>query len=274
VSIVERGTIAVRLAVGSAAGQNVSDAWLQTVRMLDATSDRRCFHLMTHIARPTDEDPLIRAAADDLQRDLGCYPIDTVANTIFPAALAEQSDDERELTSRYKALFPTLQRLDAHCARGTYFHRLIAYPAPGEERNQLADTIRKLRQEFAAPGPKSARYELNVESVVDGIEATESSAGTSAMVYAAGRDNSPMSFPCLSFCSFQLDRDTVHMMAIYRSQYLIQRGYGNYLGLGRLLGYICRRTGLTPGQLTVVAGYAQLDVSKGRTARLLRGLRT
>jgi hypothetical protein len=264
----------MRLAVRSVAGQNISEAWWQTVAMLDAAPDRRCFHLTTYIARPTEEDPTIRSAADDLQHDLHCYPIETVANTIFPAALARQASDEADLASRYKALYPTLQRLDVHCARGTYFHRLIAYPTHGGERDQLADTIRKLRQELATSGPKSARYEVNVESPVDDTIPPDYVCGPSLRVYAAGRDNSPMSFPCLSFCSFQLDRDTLHMIAVYRSQYLIQRGYGNYLGLGRLLGYVCTKAGLNPGQLSVVAGYAQLDASKGRTARLLRRLET
>ena len=49
-----------------------------------------------------------------------------------------------------------------------------------------------------------------------------------------------MGFPCLSFCSFQLDGDTLHMIAQYRYQYLIERGYGNYLGLGQLLGYVSK----------------------------------
>jgi len=88
-------------------------------------------------------------------------------------------------------------------------------------------------------------------------------------VYAAGRDNSPMGFPCLSFCSFQLDQDKLHMVAHYRRQHLVVRGYGNYLGLGQLLGYVCAMTELSPGELLIVAGVAQVDAAMYRIRRLL-----
>ena len=69
-----------------------------------------------------------------------------------------------------------------------------------------------------------------------------------------------MGFPCLSHCSFQLDANgRVNLLATYRSQYLVQRGYGNYLGLGRLLAYVAAQTELSVGQLTVVAGLAHLE---------------
>jgi thymidylate synthase len=60
-------------------------------------------------------------------------------------------------------------------------------------------------------------------------------------------------------CSFQLDHNHLHLVAHYRSQYLVQRGYGNYLGLGRLLGYVAEATGLLAGELMVVAGYIAVD---------------
>lgn len=40
---------------------------------------------------------------------------------------------------------------------------------------------------------------------------------------------------------------------------MTERAYGNYLGLGRLLGYVSAEGGLRPGTLTVVAGYAQIE---------------
>jgi thymidylate synthase len=69
-----------------------------------------------------------------------------------------------------------------------------------------------------------------------------------------------MATPCLSHLSFQLDRiGQVHALATYRSHYMTERAYGNYLGLGRLLGHISTQAGLQPGTLTVVAGYAQIE---------------
>ena len=88
-------------------------------------------------------------------------------------------------------------------------------------------------------------------------------------VRAPGQDNSLLGFPCLSHCSFQLDRSgTLHAMAHYRSQLMVERAYGNYLGLGRLLSYIAAQAGLDTGELTVTAGYARLDCRRRLSALL------
>jgi hypothetical protein len=93
-----------------------------------------------------------------------------------------------------------------------------------------------------------------------------------ALVHAADRDNLYRGFPCLSHCSFQLDRDgAVHATALYRSHFMFERAYGNYLGLGQLLGYIARQAGLRPGTLTVVAGHARLDGPIASIRPLLSG---
>jgi thymidylate synthase len=202
---------------------------------------------------------------------------------IFPQALAATTTNSHELAERYCAVYPMLKQLDKHNRLGTYFLRFVSYPTgAGSGFDQLSDVIRKLREEMKSQGPKSARYEVNIESVTDreqstANESTHDSGGDEYLatgtlgVYAAAKDTNPMSFPCLSFCAFQLDRDILHMVAHYRSQYLVQRGYGNYLGLGQLLGYVCDAVGATPGQLLVLAGYAQLDppVSKARIKTLI-----
>ncbi len=80
-----------------------------------------------------------------------------------------------------------------------------------------------------------------------------------------------MGFPCLSFLSFQVDQDQLHAVAHYRYQFLMQRGYGNYLGLARLMGYVAGQVGLDPGRLMVVVGRAYGDnLTRVRAARLAR----
>lgn len=49
---------------------------------------------------------------------------------------------------------------------------------------------------------------------------------------------------------------------------MVERAYGNYLGLGRLMAYIASQAGLETGELTVTAGYARLDC-RGRLSVLL-----
>jgi len=170
--------------------------------------------------------------------------------------------------TRYREIYPTLRaRWRRQNREGTYFGRLVAHPAGGEPDgyDQLGAVISKLRAEHAHTqgGTKTAVYEAATIAVGDaGPAADIDGAAAAAGIYAPSRDKLPVGgFPCLSHCSFQLDRDgRVHLLAQYRSQYLVQRGYGNYLGLGRLLAHVCRYTGLLQGRLTVTAGYAQIEV--------------
>lgn len=255
-------------------GATVSEAWLNAVQAVDAAPERRLFHLVTRVSDPVAEEPRIRAAADALLRDRDLDPVETVANTIFPAQLAAAASGPDELAERYRRIYPTLRRLHKNNQKGIYFGRIVAYPSAGGEVDQLAELIRRLRTELRTPGPKSARYEMNVSGAGDSTESHETCSApeltdaTSVSVYAADRDTSAMAFPCLSFCSFQLAGDTLHMVAQYRYQYLIQRGYGNYLGLGQLLGYVCSTVGLKPGELMVVAGVAAADAPRYQVARL------
>ena len=262
-------------------GGTVSEAWLNAVQVVDAAPERRLFHLVTRISDPVTEEPRIRAAADALLSDLDLASADTVANTIFPAQLAAITAGPGELAERYRRMYPTLRRLHKSNRKGTYFGRIVAHPAAGGERDQLADLIERLNTELRTRGPKSARYEMNItgpgELAQPGEEcaAMELSDGGPVHIYAAGKDTSSMGFPCLSFCSFQLDGDMLHMVAQYRYQYLIERGYGNYLGLGQLLGYVCATVGLRPGQLTIIAGVAAVDsAARYRIARLTESART
>jgi hypothetical protein len=265
----------VTLAQDQVRGGTVSEAWLNAVQAVDATPERRLFHLITRISDPVTEEPRIRAAADTLLSNLDLAPVDTVANTIFPAQLAAISTGPGELAQRYRRMYPTLRRLHKSNRKGTYFGRIVAHPAADGERDQLADLIERLNTELGTRGPKSARYEVNIGGPGDLAQTGEECAaekpsdGGTFHIYAAGKDTSPMGFPCLSFCSFQLDGDTLHMVAQYRYQYLIERGYGNYLGLGQLLGYVCATVGLRPGQLTIIAGVAAVDsAARYRIAQL------
>ena len=112
-------------------GATVSEAWLNAVQVVDAAPERRLFHLVTRISDPVTEEPRIRAAADALLRDLDLAPVDTVANTIFPARLAAASAGPGELARRYRRLYPTLRRLHKSNRKGTYFGRIVAHPAAG-----------------------------------------------------------------------------------------------------------------------------------------------
>jgi thymidylate synthase len=231
---------------------DISAAWLAMSAKLDTPPHRKSLHAVVHIDDPTTDDSEVRAAVNEILERAGRQSIETVANTIFPAALAASSNDHTELVNRYVRLWPTLRKFPKN-RTGTYFGRLIQHPTKDGPFDQIGAVITRIKTERATGSPKQARYEVEV------AESDEPWTSTTP-IYVPGKDNSSMGFPCLSHCSFQLDyEDRVHLLATYRSQYLLERGYGNYLGLGQLLAHVAKQTELGVGHLTVVAGLAHLD---------------
>lgn len=232
---------------------NISTAWVAAAGRLLEQPHRKAIHTVVRVADPLTEIPAIRAAVDSLMSEPPVLQsVETVANTIFPAAIAASSRDHADLVRRYVRMFPTLKRFPKN-RRGTYFHRLIQYPTAKGPFDQIGAVITRIGIERGNTGPKQARYEATLTDSDDLWSST-------APIYVPGGDNNAMSFPCLSHCSFQLDIEgRVHLLATYRSQWMVQRGYGNYLGLGRLLAYIAKQSGLQVGHLTVMAGLAHLE---------------
>jgi thymidylate synthase len=239
-------------------GPDISTAWIRACRALDRIATHRAYHTTVHIEDPTHDDPGVRAELDRVLESKGKQPVRTIANTIFPAALARTASEHAALTDRYKALYPSLARMHGGNRRGTYFGRLIAYPGSKGNIDQIGTVIRRLQQQTKTSRPMTACYEAGLVDPATDLDAEPMTA--SLPVNAPGVDNSIMSFPCLSHCSFQLDRaGHLHLMALYRSHYMVERAYGNYVGLGELMAHIAHAAGLRVGVLTVVAGYAQLD---------------
>lgn len=250
-------------------GPDVSSAWLAACRAM-ADGSPVAYHTVVRIEEPLAEDPGIRTEVDGILEAARLQPVKTVANTIFPGAVAADSRDHLDLARRYTEILPTLRRLSGANMWGTYFGRLVSYPGPSGPVNQLDAIITRLRRETAkaktGTGPLTAAYEAAFDAPGEG-DGTAPHDGCLATLHAQirvpGQDSRVRAFPCLSHCSFQLDRSgTLHAMAHYRSHVMVQRAYGNYLGLGRLLGYIADQVGLLTGELTVTAGYTTLDQRK------------
>jgi hypothetical protein len=258
---------------------DTSRAWLEACTRLSEVPGKKAFHTVVRIARPLQEDPHLRAELDRLRAARTkepLYPIDTVVNTLFPAALAATCTTHDELTGRYRALYPRLQEIRRN-ARGTYFGRLISYPGTPEKPqpvDQLARVIRRL-DKLRTSAKWSAVYEAGTAHVADDAdgecdEPPQGAAGPEAVIRAASIDTQTLDFPCLSHCSFQLDSttDTVHLAAYYRSHYMFDRAYGNYLALGHLCAWVARHASLAPGTVSVMAGCARLDCTKSELGAL------
>lgn len=243
-----------------AVAANISEGWLDAVRLVEATSNYKAVHVLIRILDPTTEDDTIRHAAQKLIDDYNAShtraelpDIETTRNTIFPASWAGRHPEPEDLARYYRERYTKEGiRGFANNARGTYFGRIVAYPRGNgdDPADQLTDTVRKLRDELAHPGAKSSRYEINI--------------------YNERKDRNPLSFPCLAHLSVHLHEGRLHMQAVYRNESLVARAYGNYLGLGQLQDYMAQQAGADIGELLMTVGHVELDSGK-RAIRALLG---
>jgi hypothetical protein len=239
---------------------NVSTAWVAGLEALLANGGD-AVNLTVAIDDPTSEDDDVRALLDDFngerrRRDRKSVElVSTVANTLFPSAwyaehLGEKADEHLyELERQSRAVNHRRNK------SGTYFERMVAWPGPQGEFNQLDQVVRRLRSARLRGHQRGNAYEIGV--------AQPSDEAIAVPIVVGGKDRKVRGFPCLSHLSFSLQEGTVHLSGMYRSHDFISRAYGNYLGLGRVLRFVGRQSGIPIGELTCISSSATAEIGHG-----------
>jgi thymidylate synthase len=236
-------------------GRNVSVAWLQGLAAL-LEVDGEAVNLAVAIDDPTTELPTIRAEVDafiDERRPTkkGLHRISTVANTIFPQSLYVERlgvGAEAHLYKMERRSRPITRRRNS---RGNYFERMVAWPgSDGQTFNQLDQAITRLRRLREQGHQRGNQFEVGL--------ATPADEATAVPIAVPGRDRQTIGFPCLSHVSLSLQKGVVHMSALYRNHEFLDRAYGNYVGLGRLLRFVAHQSGWPLGELTCVSASVTL----------------
>lgn len=227
--------------------RSVSEAWVAGVQAVLDAKGQHVNHLLIRASDPLPEVDEIRTAADALLAELKLQGVATVRNTIFPYETAIDVDSPVELCDVYLEMYSDLRRLGSE--RGTYFGRIIAYPrADSTAGNQLLETLGKLTA--AGKGTRwRSTYEVNIYNEQKDTRITRS-------------------FPCMSHLAYHVDGDRLDCLATYRSHDLIDKAYGNYLGLAQLQEYLAEESGFVPGELAVLAGRAFITTPARHNARL------
>ena len=235
--------------------ETAAQGWSDAVRLLCDAPNHEIVNLSVAITQPLAEEHAVHRAFDSFvaarNKRLASTvpPVATVANTIFPASIycPSRPDAEAHLYQARKRVVERQKRFKKRYE--TYFDRLIAYPWKPEPINQLERVIGQIRAAKEKGHSNGSLYEL--------------------ALFHAHRDARPQAFPCLSHISLSLVGGTIHMSAVYRNQYFLQRAYGNYVGLGRLLNFIACETGFECGELLCVSSHAKLDCSQADADALL-----
>ena len=190
----------------------------------------------------------IRQLLDDALRaeakGLSCHE---VANTIFPQSLWNTLTDRQELYRRYNRIMPRVRRYRRNC-NGVYFQRLIAF---GFDRSD-EDGFNQLEHIIKTRSCGNHRRTAWQASIFDPF-----------------RDHTHQrqrGFPCLQHVAFAKDgSEGLAVTGYYVTQYIFERAYGNYLGLGRLGNFMAKEMDLKLTKVTCVASPAQRDGNKKKS---------
>ncbi|MGB7443426.1 MAG: thymidylate synthase [Coleofasciculaceae cyanobacterium] len=233
--------------------ENLSHAWAKAFLHIIDNPGKKISPLVVSITGfnngIANEDQEIRQSLDKCLVDAGDQQIHTVANTIFPDSLWRRSKYQRhELFERYLKFLPRAKAIK-HCkkknSRGLYFERLIAFGSGPNDGNQLDFIISEYQTAKENPKRKGVRTSMFQASIFD-----------------PGRDHVDLvqlPFPCLQHVSFVPQGETLTLNAFYATQQLLNKGYGNYLGLCRLGNFMAHEMGLTFSRMNCFVGVAKLE---------------
>lgn len=237
-----------------------AEAWLKSAQLLFAEHER-IYNLIVEIQEPGLETPATKAIEQRMDRFLAehnCLPVQTVADTIFPAT-EYKSGGLKKVFAYPTDVYPHIKGIRAN-RWGTYALRLTQRAcSDGTTINPLEIVIDKLKANIATAkrvknGPPRAVYELDMT-----LEPLELKFYDVENDFDNGRGGQ-----CLSHVSLKLGPNhELYLTAVYRYQFFIQKALGNFKGLARLQACIAREIDVPVGPLVCHATLATLEEGRG-----------
>lgn len=237
-------------------GVSRSDAWLKAVQKLSSAPDNELYNLIIEIDEPCTNTKQDREVEKWTDQYLTKNPVNTVAETIFPASEYRRHNANGVYNVYPDVVYPQVRRFSAN-QQGTYAYRILrGVDSKGETTRPLENIISRIKSQTGQNGTRIRLcYEVAVAQPCD--------------ISISQNGRAIRAFPCMSHLSFKLSKDckAVHLTALYRSQYYFSKALGNFLGLARLLKFVANETDLAPGSLVCHATYAKLDYPPGKTRK-------
>lgn len=256
--------------------ESIYGAWLHATQHLLNCAEARDYNVILEVSRPDvfgEHDKRLRHIVDQFLRAHDRWPLDTVANTIFPFDLYRRFGLDGVFTKYPEIVFPKIRLKNNGTDWGRYAYRLVRVEAgdrsvaidPGtrEPVNPLKKIVEKLRN--YDNNPKRAIYEAGlIDPLLD------------IPVYRPLQDRCyTMGGPCLSHLSFKVMPDKrLSLTAFYRSHFYVKRALGNLLGLSWLLCCVAQETGFATGPLTCISSMAQLEPDDAWSKHALNAMLT
>lgn len=237
---------------------NLSHAW---GRIFLHFFDNRCKEISPLVITLTgfnnglpDQDEAIVEALDECLKEQDELEVDKVAQTIFPTSYWQLSKDNRqEFFNNYIENLPNIKAAVKPKHSCEYFERLIAFGSGPHNGNQLEHIISEYNSVYNSHTSKRSRVRRSMFQ---------------ASIFDPNRDHKGSSiylpFPCLGHISFVPNNKdkTLVLNAFYATQKILEKGYGNYLGLCRLGHFMAHEMGLTFERMNCFVGVAKVEVPK------------
>ena len=230
-------------------GTNVAEAWCAVGDFV--VNNGPIYNALVEISHPCELKNEWLEKLDPAQVSRGADPIGDVANTIFPPLGRSEIVDPKEFINHYTAVYLRGQRLPRNRnSWGTYFLRLVDFG--DSHTDQLWDVIRALSD-------------------------WRTRAGSALVLHLSSANiDKPrrIGAPCWQFAEFLWrDDGVVDLVAVYRNHDYFAKALGNFVGLGRMLQFVCDAATKTPGKLICHSVHAYHSGSKAQMRTLIERCR-
>lgn len=233
---------------------NLSDAWAKAFIAAMESPRGSLSRLVVTVRIPPNgvaaESTSIRGRLSDFLAERRESSIDTISSTIFPNSLWNPGRPAQELFERYERIWPRVKLCPAN-RNGVYFQRLIAFGDEKKPFNQLEHVLRTWRD-----------YGNHRHSALQ------------AAIFDPSKDHvnsRQRGFPCLQQLAFDAQgtngSDGLIVTGFYATQTLLEKAYGNYLGLARLGQFMAHELQIPLKEVTCIANVAK-HAAKGRIREL------
>lgn len=248
-------------------GDNLSDVWARMFLGLMAPGAQPhpiVMSLAGMVDNAPAELPDIRAALDEALAAAGECSCKISANTIFPYDRwrRKSTAPRNDLYDWYlKRFLPRAKARDVKNRYGTYFERMIN-----------ATGMRRKGQNLQPHTGNQLEHIIQVwaAGIAAGRRPRRSALQLSCFDPAKDHTGQPVrGFPCLQQVSFSYDDgDGISISALYPTQYIFERAYGNYLGLCHLGDFLASALGLRVERLNCLILQPEFGVTKASLAPL------
>lgn len=215
---------------------NCLSAWRDVCQYILQHGDG--FNLLVEIRNPFS---YTQAQMDEITRSgvITAVKVSDVVNTIFPAKLHQRNPlmTNAQFYDRHEQIYLKGKRIHRknRSRWGNYFLRFTIFGC--KRKNQLQPIIDGINKRA---NNQKACYIMHVSSI--------------------DLDNNTrvIGNPCLQYVQFGVYNNALHLSAVYRNHDFLTKALGNYIGLSKLLDFVCSKTSLRMGTVTVQSLHYEL----------------